>query len=163
MLSTEQSKLVEDNIGLISGVIKKLPPFDYDEDFASGQLGLCKAAIKYNSRRGAFSTYAYHVIYNEIIRNRRKMCIRTESLDNNITQEKIDSLIVESYESECAKHKNVLAILLNRFPRYKKIIMLLIDGKSYSEIAALTHSSRQNIDRVLFAMRTYLLTNGIKA
>lgn len=72
-LTVEQQKLVEDNMGLVGKVIKDcvhgLAPgslYGYDDLYQIGCLGLCKAAQTNKPGCGAFSTYAYMLIRNEI-------------------------------------------------------------------------------------------------
>jgi DNA-directed RNA polymerase specialized sigma subunit len=74
-MTTEQKQLAEDNVKLVGGVIKfiKARRWIYadlldDEDMRSaGLLGLCKAALYFDSTKGVkFSTYAWSCIINEI-------------------------------------------------------------------------------------------------
>lgn len=68
-MTEAQTKLVLDNQKLIFHVLnRKFPWLANDEDVISvANLGLCKAAIKFDPDRGfAFSTFACPVIYNEI-------------------------------------------------------------------------------------------------
>lgn len=72
-LTEFEQKLVEENMGLVGKVIKDcvhgLTPgsiYDYDDLYQIGCLGLCKAAQSTRPGKGAFSTYAYLLIRNEI-------------------------------------------------------------------------------------------------
>ena len=72
-LNDEQRILVEENMGLVGKVIKDclqnpsaLGCYTYDDLFQIGCIGLCKAAQTDRPGRGAFSTYAYILIRNEI-------------------------------------------------------------------------------------------------
>jgi len=73
-LTAEQRAKVEENMGLVGRVIQdcvhtldKGCIYDYDDLFQIGCLGLCKAAqTDRPGHRGAFSTYAYLLIRNEI-------------------------------------------------------------------------------------------------
>ena len=60
-LNDEQRKLVEDNHNLIYQYLidNKLPQ---DEYYDIAAIGLCKAALKYDTSKGAFSTYVYRAI-----------------------------------------------------------------------------------------------------
>ncbi len=71
ILSPEQQRVVEENMGLVGKVIKDKVhglgqdhAFTYDDLFQIGCVGLCKAAA--TDRGGCFSTYAYRLIWNEI-------------------------------------------------------------------------------------------------
>ena len=64
-LTELQQRKVEENLGLVGQVIKErvhgvgqIGIFSYDDLFQIGTIGLCK---------GAFSTDAYRIIYNEIM------------------------------------------------------------------------------------------------
>ncbi len=72
-LTKEQREKVEANMGLVGKVIKdcvhtldKGCIYDYNDLFQIGCIGLCKAAQTDQSGKGAFSTYAYLLIRNEI-------------------------------------------------------------------------------------------------
>lgn len=64
-LTEEQRKLVEENHNLIYGFLRKYK-LDIDEYYDIAAFGLCKAAIKYDSSRGIFSSFAYECIKSEI-------------------------------------------------------------------------------------------------
>ena len=73
-LTEEQRVKVEENMGLVGKVIgdcvhtlDKGCIYDYDDLFQIGCIGLCKAAqTDQGGHKGAFSTYAYCLIRNEI-------------------------------------------------------------------------------------------------
>jgi len=73
-LTAEQRVKVEENMGLVGRVIQdcvhtldKGCIYDYDDLFQIGCIGLCKAAqTDRPGHKGAFSTYAYLLIRNEI-------------------------------------------------------------------------------------------------
>lgn len=71
ILSAEQRRRVEENMGLVGKVIKdkvhdtnRCGIYTYDDLYQIGCLGLCKAAA--TDKGGTFSTYAYRLIWNEI-------------------------------------------------------------------------------------------------
>lgn len=73
-LTKEQQIKVEENMGLVGKVIQDCVHtlsrgciYDYDDLFQIGCIGLCKAAqTDLPGHAVAFSTYAYHLIRNEI-------------------------------------------------------------------------------------------------
>lgn len=73
-LTEEQRVKVEENMGLVGKVIRdcvhtldKGRIYNYDDLFQIGCIGLCKAAqTDQSGHEGAFSTYAYCLIRNEI-------------------------------------------------------------------------------------------------
>lgn len=70
-LNDEQRKLVADNHNLIYQYLidNNLPQDEYYDIVA---IGLCKAALKYDTSKGAFSTYVYKTVRN-IINNEKPM------------------------------------------------------------------------------------------
>jgi len=81
-LSLAQASLVEENMGLIGFVLKKInasyvrsiPSVDYEDLYQFGAVGLCQAAQKFDKDRGVqFSTYAVYCIRNTIILELEKL------------------------------------------------------------------------------------------
>jgi RNA polymerase sigma factor (sigma-70 family) len=67
-LNTEQKRLVEENLGLVHGVLKRMGlKKDYEDFFGIGCIGLCKAALCWETGRLPFSTYATHFVKHELI------------------------------------------------------------------------------------------------
>ena len=71
MLTLEQQKKVEENMGLVGKVISdkvhdpnRVGLYSYEDLYQIGCIGLCKAAA--TDKGGTFSTYAYRLIWNEI-------------------------------------------------------------------------------------------------
>lgn len=71
ILTLEQQRVVEENMGLVGKVIKDKVhsighdnALTYEDLFQIGCIGLCKAAA--TDKGGCFSTYAYRLIWNEI-------------------------------------------------------------------------------------------------
>lgn len=89
-LNNEQRKFVEDNHNLIYKYLvdKHLPQDEYYDMVA---LGMCKAAMKYDTSKGAFSTYMYTVVTNYI--NTEETIARrhtVEALSYNVTSKAYD-------------------------------------------------------------------------
>lgn len=67
-MNESQRKLAEDNMGLVGKMIVQMKlHYDLDELHSVGYLGLCKAAESYREGGPRFSTYACHIIRNELI------------------------------------------------------------------------------------------------
>ena len=71
ILTAEQQKKVEENMGLVGQVIQdkvhgpyQFGVFTHEDLYQIGCVGLCKAAA--TDKGGHFSTYAYRIIWNEI-------------------------------------------------------------------------------------------------
>lgn len=75
VLTAQQAARVEANMGLVHDVIKKkirdpdhLGILKRDDLIQVGYMGLCAAAVRYvEDGPGAFSTFAFRVIYNRMI------------------------------------------------------------------------------------------------
>lgn len=71
ILTVEQQRKVEENMGLVGQVIRdkvhgpyQFGVYSHDDLYQIGCVGLCKAAA--TDKGGCFSTYAYRLIWNEI-------------------------------------------------------------------------------------------------
>jgi RNA polymerase sigma factor (sigma-70 family) len=108
-LNDPQRKLVEDNLGLVSKVIKDcvrnpndVGIYSYEDIYQIGCLGLCDAAVSYRADRGAkFDTYAYLLIRNRIYtqleyatlrKNREQLLDPEEILEARQTEPDFDSI-----------------------------------------------------------------------
>lgn len=69
-LTAEQQKLVEQNQKLIFWSLKRFG-FSIDEYYGAAAVGLCKAAMHWDSTKSAFSSFASAVIRNEILMEKR--------------------------------------------------------------------------------------------
>lgn len=67
-MTDEQKKLVEDNHSLIYLVINNMG-VSIEENYDIAAIALCNAAIRYNPKEYAFSTYACKCIKNEIMKD----------------------------------------------------------------------------------------------
>ena len=76
-LTSEQQKLIEDNLVLINYALAKIPLFLFDsrEDaFQVGAIGLIKAAHSFDPQRNTrFATYAMPCIVNELLMTVRQI------------------------------------------------------------------------------------------
>lgn len=64
----DKQQLITDNMTLVYYLVNKYyPTYTRDEDvIQEGMLGLCKAAEKFNSEKGKFSTFASICILNQL-------------------------------------------------------------------------------------------------
>jgi RNA polymerase sigma factor (sigma-70 family) len=98
-MTSEQQRLVEDNLPLVYFIIsREYPTFIGDEDLAqSASLGLCQAANNWDETKGLFSTYAGKCIRNEINKEfiRRKPHSKNISLQTTLTEKMtLDEVLV---------------------------------------------------------------------
>ena len=98
-MTSEQQRLVEDNLPLVYFIIsREYPTFIGDEDLAqSASLGLCQAAENWDETKGLFSTYAGKCIRNEINKEfiRRKPHSKNISLQTTLSEKlTLDEVLV---------------------------------------------------------------------
>lgn len=87
-LNTVQQRLVEEHLDLVKGTIRSqiavnenLFGFEYDDLFQEGCLWLCKAAVTYDTQKGAsFEAFARRVISNGLKTYCRLMCGKQKRL-----------------------------------------------------------------------------------
>ena len=94
-LTPEQMRIVEENMGLVGKVIKdkvhglgQAGTPEYDDLFQIGCIGLCKAAA--TDKGGCFSTYAYRLIWNEIL---DELARSTRLIQKEQASEAIDAVV----------------------------------------------------------------------
>lgn len=101
MLDENQKRLVEENHNLIYYALGKyrLNPEEYYDILA---IGLCKAAIAFDSERSKFSTFAMNIMYTEFLQhdrnenaNKRKSNKNTFSLNYKLNDPKNEGRICE--------------------------------------------------------------------
>lgn len=160
-MTKKQCHLVEEHHNLIYQVIINMG-LQIEDYYDIAAIGLCKAAISYNSEHGIkFSTYAYKVIHTAILRDmldykRQKRsgesslvhydCIYDEEngltlldvLDNKecpVEEIAVGNLLMESIESR-----------LN--DTGKHVLSLMIKGYTQKAIAQKVGCSQQNISLI---------------
>jgi RNA polymerase sigma factor (sigma-70 family) len=73
-LNDRQRRLVEDNLGLVHAVLKRMRvKSDYEDMFGIGCIGLCVASLNWREDGLLFSTYAYHFVEHELINHFKHM------------------------------------------------------------------------------------------
>lgn len=101
-MTTEQEKLVEENLRLVGYTIRKyypkdLPIGDRDDVWQIGCMGLCKAAMTYEPAKGfTFATYAVKCIRTEIHHELRKLQAMRRTTDESVLS--LDAPIGEDSE-----------------------------------------------------------------
>lgn len=156
-MNDEQRKLVEDNITLVYSLVnKEYPTFVHDDDIIqSGILGLCKAAMKWDSSKGAFSTLAFYCIRNEIrleLRSRQRR-VETVSLEtpveDNLTLEDmleggddtdITELMVDAYVKTLTEDERTVLEL--KLEGYKRQQIINITGFDLNKVKSILRMIR---------------------
>lgn len=145
ILNDEQRRLVEEHLDIIDKVLRKTIHFnsgicgmEYDDLYQIGAIGLCKAAVTYQSGFDiAFDTYAFRVVKNavldhlrSILRKRTAYSTFMSEAERYVTQMNNPSPDTEMYE------KLTLMALAERKERY-------------------ADTARKGIDAMVLKMRGY--------
>jgi len=131
-------QLIKDNMALVISIADSFCPRNYTERedlIDAGRIGLWKALQKYESDKGALSTYAWQPIKWAIIKEMKNIRQSNISIDN----------IAEPHISEHPPFWELLNIKINAEDR--EILMLRRQGYKFKEICELvskTHSSVKN-------------------
>jgi len=132
-----QESLILENQGLVITLVKHFNPptsTEFDEYVQVGDIGLWKAAQKYDKNRGAFSTIAWHCIRNEIIRYIQKEKKHSVTLiDNSILDNK------SVFTPNSSFSENLPASLTEK---EVKVISLRLAGYTFVEIGEINNISK---------------------
>jgi RNA polymerase sigma factor (sigma-70 family) len=165
-LTEEQRKLVEENHNLIFKYAIK-NNIDIDEYYDLLAIGMCKAALVFDTTKGAFSTVAYHCMGNEMNMHRRHMN-RMYIIPNNMIfsydaymnndckdgENFLSTISSDIYSDEVAIGNVMLSELITTLTvKEKRVMALLIDGYTQSEIAEEMNCSRQNVWKYVSRIR----------
>ena len=82
-MTDEQRKLIEDNHNLIYSFLYKYH-LEVNEYYDLAAIGLCKAAMTYDSEKASFYTYAYKCMFTSVFSE-----IRCKYSGNRIPEEQI--------------------------------------------------------------------------
>lgn len=155
-MNTEQTKLIEENHNLIYSFLRryKLPE---DEYYDLAAIGLCRAATSFNQEKGAFSTYCYRCMYNEIMNEirtsntqkrtpesllRLHQIVATDSRGNKVLLQ--DTISAKDNTERSAINKVMFEGCLSRLNNDKrKVAKMLMDGFTKKQIAVDMGVSRQ--------------------
>ena len=130
-LNNEQRKLVEDNHNLIYQYLidNNLPQDEYYDMVA---IGICKAAMKYDTSKGAFSTYVYKVVTNyinteETIARRHTVSAMSYNVTASVHGEDTDVEHIEIFASNTdVENENVTKTFFKWFIEYMNLRELQI-------------------------------------
>lgn len=167
-LTELEQKRVEDNMGLVGKVIKDclkspgaLGSFTYDDIYQIGCIGLCKAVQTDEGHRGAFSTYAYILIRNEIY-NALAAATRHQRV---VSSDQVEYLTIP-YQEEYDQHlhcQELLQLLEQAEAAASGVtakgiqaLRMTLDGYSCKEIGARYHTTPNNITAWMSKGRKFL-------
>lgn len=169
-LTELQQKKVEENMGLVSKVIRdrvhgvdQIGIFSYDDLFQFGCIGLCEAVQTDRPGRGAFSTYAYRLIYNEIMSRLDYATLRRQR-ELTTDPSKLPCITLNDDLEQTEACQDLLA-LLDRAEQTAagvtakgiQAIRLLAQGYSNREIGDLYGASANNVTAWVAKARKQLL------
>ena len=160
-MTDEQRKLVEDNHALIYHTIHSMGLL-VEEVYDIAAIGLCKAAIKYDSRKHKFSTFAVRCIRNEILhdfrqRNMKKRAMNEQLISYNepvLYQDGETILLIDQIESNISTEDEALSHIMYEEIRVQlgktdsKVLPYFGKGYTQHEIARMMGVSQANISRV---------------
>ena len=139
-LTDIQKKLIEDNHNLIYRYAA-LHKIDVNEYYDVLAIGLCKAAIAYNSDKSQFSTFAYQKMGGEISGVWKKLKQRNNILSRVQKEYKVETENID-YD------KIPMREFINQLQGLKKQVLLLgIKGLTLDEIAKRTGESKNKISK----------------
>lgn len=153
-ITDEQKKLVEDNHNLIYSFLSK-HNLSVDDYYDLAAIGLCTAAITYNSKKSNFSTYAYQCIKTSIIGETRKLnfqrtipndkIVYYQSTFNSDGEDELQ--YIDSLPSQDDVEDSVIeSDFMDKFSeKDKTIIKLIMAGYSQREIGKMLGCTGSNI------------------
>lgn len=167
-LNDAQRVIVEENMGLVGKVIKdclknpgSVGSYTYDDLFQIGCLGLCKAAQTDRPGRGAFSTYAYILIRNEIYNALESSTKYTREVSSCYLELEDDPQQV-SYDQQL-RCQELLCLLDKAEAAATGItakgihaLRLMLDGYSCKEISAGYQTTPNNVTAWMSKARKFL-------
>ena len=154
-MTDAQQKLVEDNLRLVHHVIwKYYPSFNYDEDIRScATIGLCQAAMTWDSSKSMFATYACSCIRNAIrvelkARSRR---VETISLENTVVGE---VTIGDTIADDTDTSRIVDYSFLEKLTEEERVVFnLRTKGYKVEEIEVVTGYNHRKVLRLMRSAR----------
>lgn len=167
-LTELQRRKVEENMGLVGLVIKErvhgidqIGIFSYDDLFQIGCIGLCKAVQTDKPGRGAFSTYAYRLIYNEIMTKLDYATLRRR--EQTTDPDELPCIFLDDDLEQAESCQDLLA-LLDRAEQTAtgvtakgiRAIRLLVRGYTNREVGDLYGVSANNVTAWVAKARRHL-------
>lgn len=169
-LTAEQSKLVEDNHNLIYSFLHSRG-LSTDEAYDIAAIGLCHAAIEWSPSKGAFSTIAYLMMGQEIIRenitshrHNVEPCVSLDEIasgkfDDDRTLHQLLPRKKGEYE-----HCSVSLQLQQALPYCSKrelsaLHLLLLEYRKV-DIAASMNTTRKNVHNIVVRLRDKINRRG---
>ena len=170
-ITDEQRKLVEVNHNLIYDFLFK-HHLTIEDWYDLAAIGLCKAVISWDSEKSQFSTYAYRLMLNEVLMEKRKnrkqstipeykMVYYQDETENNDGD--TDSFMNFLPSKENVEGDVLSEVMFNEFEnnlkdRHKKIFALFRQGYKQREICKIVGCSQPQVSRVKKKFANYLVS-----
>ena len=139
-------RLFEDNINMAYHITARFRPntvVDIDDIRQLALFGLYKASQNYKEELGfAFSTYAYRVMQNEILKEltRRETCCSLDEMELDVADEKSNP--EEEFLGSMKRFETVLT------GQEYEIVWLTVQGYSQKDISTRVELSQSQVSRV---------------
>ena len=152
-----QRDLVTKNYNLIYQCIKDLKAYPIEDFTGIASIGLCKAAMTYDSNKQIkFSTYATWCIKNHIINEFKKMNKNKQptllSYEHDMSEVELHKY---SYEDEILLNLSIEE-LGNVLGKKSIILDMIMDGYTQTQIAKKINYSQPTISMVFNYIKSYL-------
>lgn len=143
--------------GLVVKIARKffLDYGDLDDLVQEGMIGLFKASLKYDSSKGAFSTFATLCIKSEII-NAIRASTRHGNIDKvSIEQKKLEEILLDEKSCfdrlmhEMDGEERLKNIKLRLSVSENKVLCLYLDGFSYAQMAERLGTNTKSIENAI--------------
>lgn len=140
----------------------KFPEYEFDDDIKQcGRLGLWKACLNYDYHKSKFSTFAYRVIYNEILMEFRRL---KRSFPRGYMKVSFDDLLGEDFtveeiigEEDVNFTSSFITHYMSTIPDDKRYIFeLYLKGYTQVEIAKMIDKSQAQVSRIIKQVRADL-------
>lgn len=175
-MTSEQKKLVEDNLALVHHIMKQIPYVkeSYEDYYQCGVYGLCLAASRYDETQGEFSTYAGTYINGHIRRHYREFetglikpprdviyaenrtgmpeYVYTDGLKHDDEKESFygDNLYIQpDFQNDIVCEIGFGELLKHLHPRERNLLELRSKGINQRDIAKKLNYSQSYVSRLL--------------
>lgn len=168
-MTKEQEQLVTDNHNLIYHCIHKYKGTTIEDYYDVCAIGLCKAAISYDTSKGIkFATYACVIIENEIrqlLRNSKKYSVPVYSLDrtfNNTSDGTGEIAFGENITTGLSAYDEIVPYQLDEVLNAQeyKVVVLTLQGYTQLEIGNIIGKSQAQISRYFHSIKQKLNEGG---
>ena len=165
ILTKEQQKMIEDNIGLVYQFCQTkniVSSFEFDDAIQIASIGLIKAVLSYDKDKGCLSTYAYLCMHTEFLialrNNKHRKLGYVQSLNEPVNMPKENSKIyLEDLISDRLDLCDFILAKLNLEFAYSKlskrdkeiIDRFVLEGQSQQDIAKELKLAQPTISRII--------------